>query len=135
MPSPDHLSTLEVYQLALQKIEQLQLAKGGPHMRKDRQHKEWRAVCLGMPIYYGSEKADPHFWKLTLHAAAVIMMRHNPELEKKKIGASTGAVWLTRLALEWMPEPYKSEIQAEYLILEAERQAAEAVRTANTPAT
>ena len=106
-------------------------------MRLDNQHKDFKLRMLGMPVYYGREGIDPHYWKSMCAATAIVMRRHDtrPKGRRTRIGASTGAVWLTRLALEWMPEPYKSEIRAEYLILEQERQAVEAVRAANTPAT
>lgn len=61
------------------------------------------------------------------HAFAIVMQNHDPELFKHRIGASTGIVHLSRLALKWMPEPWASEIQHEYRKLAAKRRAADEI--------
>ena len=102
-------------------------------MRLDKQHKEYRPELLGLPVYYGTSKEGSAYWKDMLFAFALVMRTHDPDLEKVKVGAATGAILLTRLALKWLPEPYASETQAHYLRLLRIRQATEAIN-AETPA-
>ena len=104
-------------------------------MRLDRQHQEYRPEFLGLPVYFGSSKEGSAFWKDTCYAWALVMREHDAELMKKRVGAATGVVLLTRLAIKWLPEPYASELQAKYLIVRQKRQACEAIDAANTPAT
>jgi len=80
---------------------------------------------MGLPVYYGSSKEGSTYWKDMLFAFALVMRDHDPDLMSKRVGSGTGAILLTRLALQWLPEPYKTEVQAKYLILRTRRQAAD----------
>jgi len=99
-------------------------------MRLDTQHKEYRPELLGLPVYYGSTKEGSEYWQDMLLAFALVMREHDPELMKQRVGKATGAILLTRLALEWLPEPYKTETQHQYLILRQKRAAIEAIDAA-----
>ena len=103
-------------------------------MRLDKQHKEYHINMMGLPVYFASSKEGATYWKDMLHAFALTMRGYDPELMSKRVGAGTGAILLTRLALKWLPEPYASETQAHYLRLLRIRQATEAIN-AETPAT
>jgi len=103
-------------------------------MRKDLQHKEYRPMLLGLRVYYGASDEGSIYWRDMLMAMALVMRDHDPELEHRKIGASTGAVHLTRLALKWLPEPWNTEVQEKYRILRQKRQALADIDAANTPA-
>ena len=96
-------------------------------MRLDRQHEEYHIKLLGLPVYYGSSKEGSVYWKDMLHAFALVMRDHDPELMSKRVGAGTGAILLTRLALMWLPEPYASETQRHYRILTAKRRASDEI--------
>ena len=109
-------------------------------MRLDRQHKEPHTVFLGVKIYPGSYGMAPPRWFVDMcQASARLARKYRPELEKGKIGASTGGTWSCLWAWENLPEPYKSELREFYLqvVLEKteERKRKDAERTANTPAT
>ena len=103
--------------------------------RLDRQHKEYHPHILGLPVYFGATKEGSAYWQDMNYAWALVMRDHDPELKRVRIGAATGVVLLTRLAIEWLPEPYASELQAKYLILRQKRQACDEIDAANTPAT
>ena len=103
-------------------------------MRKDTQHKEYRPEILGLPVYYGTTTEGSAYWQDMTFAWALVMRKHDPELMKRRVGAATGVVLLTRLAIKWLPQPYKSELQREYLILRQKRQALADIDAANTPA-
>ena len=96
-------------------------------MRQDRQHKEYRPHLLGLPVYYGSTAEGSAYWQDMLMAFALVMREHDPELMKQRVGASTGAILLTRLALKWLPEPYNRETQHHYIILCQKRAALDAI--------
>ena len=103
-------------------------------MRLDRQHKEYHPILLGLHVYYGASEEGSVYWRDMLMAMTLVMRDHDPKLERQKIGASTGAVHLTRLALKWLPEPWKTEVQDKYLILRQKRAAIDAIDAANAPA-
>ena len=104
-------------------------------MRKDLQHQEYRPEFLGLPVYFGSSKEGSAYWKDINYAFALVMREHDPELMKRRVGAATGVVLLTRFAIKWLPEPYATELQQKYLIVRQKRQACEAIDAANTPTT
>ena len=92
--------------------------------RLDRQHNEPRAEFLGTPIYPGSHgMCNPEWFVDTLEATARVAKRHEPKLQKVKVGASTGGVWLCLWARKHLPEPYNTEIAEEYLQVRLEKQA------------
>ncbi len=96
-------------------------------MRKDRQHGEYHVNLLGLPVYPASSPEGSVYWRDMWHAFALVMRDHDPELMRKRVGAGTGAILLTRLALKWLPEPFASETQRQYLILTAKRRANDAI--------
>lgn len=96
-------------------------------MRKDRQHEEYNAEILGLRVYFGSAREGSAWWRDMNHAFALTMRDHDPELAKQRVGAATGVVLLTRLALKWLPEPYASETQRHYRILTAKRRASDEI--------
>ena len=95
-------------------------------MRKDRQHKEFRTTMLGMEVYFGSEKGDFYYWRDLTLAMARVMQRHKPELRSKSIGCATGATLYARFGAHCLPEPYRSEVAAEYILIRED----EAIRRA-----
>lgn len=104
-------------------------------MRLDLQHQEYHPHILGLPVYFGTSKEGSAYWQDMCHAFALVMRDHDAELLRVRIGAATGVVLLTRLAIKWLPEPYAAELQAKYLILRQKRQACDEIDAANTPAT
>ena len=108
-------------------------------MRLDTQHKEARPVFLGTPIYPGSHgMCNPRWFVDMLEGTARLARHYTPELKKKKIGASTGGVWLCLWAWEHLPQTLRDELDDIYLqvVIEKaeERKRKDAERTAeNTP--
>ena len=99
-------------------------------MRLDRQHKEYHINLMGLPVYFASSREGSVYWRDMCHAYALVMRDHDPELMKKRVGAGTGVILLTRLAIEWLPEPWKTELQKKYLMVRQKRQALEAIDAA-----
>ena len=96
-------------------------------MRKDAQHKEYHIHLLGLPVYFASSKEGSVYWRDMCHAFALVMREHDPELKRQRVGAGTGIILLTRLALKWLPEPFASETHDQYMILTAKRRASDEI--------
>jgi hypothetical protein len=99
--------------------------------RLDRQHKEYHINLMGLPVYFASSREGSVYWRDMCWAWALVMRDHDAELLRKRVGSGTGVILLSRLAVKWMPEPWKTELDKKYLMVRQIRQNKEAIEAAN----